>query len=109
MKQDSTCKMCYRCEYRAQYLELGHAPRYECSQTHTSYYSCYQYRPVKPVILVANNDETRSLDLPAMFAGRAHAVGLAEGDYRVIIVKDGVVRYFKPKIERKTTKKRGKK
>ena len=43
--------LCYRCEYRAQFLETGRRPRFECGEIEKSKYVCYMYRPVKPIVL----------------------------------------------------------
>lgn len=43
--------LCYRCEHRARYLEAGRRPRCECGMTDTAKYSCYMYKPVRPVVL----------------------------------------------------------
>ena len=44
--------LCYRCEMRAKYLESGIRPRLQCGDIEQASYSCYQYVPVRPVILV---------------------------------------------------------
>lgn len=69
--------LCYRCEYRAQFHENGHAPRYECG-TGTSYMSCYMYRPVSPIILKPRKGEKRSVLLPAIMRGRSEGIGVAD-------------------------------
>ena len=76
--------LCYRCEYRAQYHEIGHAPRYECGEPDKAVCSCYMYRPVAPCILGVNDGEDRSPFLPAMVAGRSHQLGIAECDYKLV-------------------------
>lgn len=49
--------LCFRCEYRAQYLEEktlmreANAPRFECSMPNNSVNSCYMFKPVEPVVL----------------------------------------------------------
>jgi len=50
--------LCFRCEHRARFLEDQLAgekhcrrPRCECGDVSTARYSCYQFRPVSPVVL----------------------------------------------------------
>lgn len=102
MKKDRQKEMfglCFRCEYRAEYLndklnagknEHFGSPRYECSQT-SSVHSCYMYRPVRPYILKANEGEKRGLTLPWMISGRAYAVGVANTQYTAKKAKEGLV------------------
>jgi hypothetical protein len=102
MKKDRKKEMyglCFRCEYRAEYLhdklnaaenDFVSGPRYECSMT-GSVHSCYMYRPVRPYILKANKDDKRGLTLPWMLSGRAHAVGVAKVQYVAKKAKEGLV------------------
>jgi hypothetical protein len=111
-KQEKMYGLCYRCEYRAQYLEdvlnakkdekgnpveMIHSPRCECgSGSHftgklSSVYSCYMYRPVAPYILKADKGEKRSLTAPFMVSGRAHAVGIAKTAVFAKKIKEGIV------------------
>ena len=98
-RQNEMYGLCFRCEYRAQYLndklnadenEFVSGPRYECSQTR-SVHSCYMYRPVRPYILKADKGERRGLTLPWMLSGRSHAVGVAKTQYMAKKVKEGLV------------------
>lgn len=43
--------LCFRCEFRAKFLETGSGPRHQCKQTNGNVFICYMYQPVKPVIL----------------------------------------------------------
>jgi len=67
--------LCHRCEYRAQFKEQGHAPRYECS-TVWAVHSCYMYRPMKPLFTRRADYETklhgrrRPVAGPAMLSAR---------------------------------------
>jgi len=69
--------MCFRCEFRAQFHEVGHAPRYECG-TDSSYVGCYMYKPVAPVVLEPNKGDKRSVKLPAMIRGRSQGIAVAD-------------------------------
>ena len=74
--------MCYRCEYRAEFLEHGRQPRCECGEIQSSVYSCYMYRPVRPCVLTkADKGDPRSeFDAP-MIAARSRRDGVAECDW----------------------------
>jgi hypothetical protein len=55
--------LCFRCEFRARFLEAehekrgsGHAPRYECG-TGSSVNSCYMFKPVQPLVLELSDYE----------------------------------------------------
>ena len=98
--------LCNRCEYRAQYKEQGHAPRFECGDDGNNSI-CYAYKPVKPMNLVYPDyggeygkiNRMRSPDGGYMSA-RMQADSVAEGEY-TIIEKDGVyTSYFVPKVPR---------
>ena len=69
--------ICHRCEYRVQYIEQGHAPRFECGEISLSKYGCYMYRPVSPVVLAQDKHEKRSVMLPVFLRGRSHGIGIA--------------------------------
>ena len=103
MKKDLRKEMyglCFRCEYRAQFLHdkfnatdennFVHRPRYECGMN-SSVHSCYMYRPVRPYILKPNQGEKRGLTLPWMISGRAHAVGVVDVQYAVKKIRKGLV------------------
>lgn len=47
--------LCFRCEYRVEYLTNETAPRYECKQTIKSVHTCYMYTPTKPATLVCDS------------------------------------------------------
>ena len=69
MAKDITA-LCYRCEHRAQFLEQGRGPRCEC-KTDRAVFSCYMYKPVKPITLCLADGEERSEHLPPLLAGRS--------------------------------------
>jgi len=71
--------LCYRCEYRAQYHEEKHAPRFQCSAVDRAVFACYMYQPVKPVVLSNMPDEDRDpIYLPAMLRGRSQHDGVPD-------------------------------
>ena len=49
--------LCFRCEYRALFLETGYKPRLECGSVEDSKYICYMYKPVEPVVLEKSSSE----------------------------------------------------
>jgi len=65
--------LCYRCEHRAQYLETGRRPRYECGLIEEAKHSCYMFIPAKPVFIERNEGEKRPITLD-VFSGRFHVV-----------------------------------
>lgn len=72
--------LCFRCEYRAMFLESGHGPRCECGDVQSGGGSCYQFAPVLPPVLHKTNypgNLRRSIAAPAMLRARCHAVRLA--------------------------------
>lgn len=62
--------LCYRCEYRAQYLEKDIRPRMECGEPSSAVMSCYMFRPVKPVVLKPRSRDNRPICGPAAFSAR---------------------------------------
>ena len=97
--------LCYRCEYRSQFKETGEGPRYEC-KTDSSVYSCYMYRPVRPVLLVRDRDDRRPIAGPWAFSARAHRPD-REPKVELFIEKQklGYLLYWRPtKILDKITK-----
>jgi len=100
--------ICQRCEYRAQYLETGHAPRAECGWLETSKYGCYMYKPVLPVVMQRDEYEdeiTKETGIerpsfgPWMFSARMHFVRLPEDEMELAgkEVDGGIVAYWRPK------------
>jgi len=77
MKEPKPYKLCHRCEYRARFFEAEEQPRSECGRTLGTVYSCYMYRPVKPLILKKNKGDWRPIS-PPMLSARMHAVDLPE-------------------------------
>jgi len=70
---------CYRCEYRAQYLEEGMAPRAECKDISKSYGGCYMYKPVLPIVQKIRKNDFRSPFWPSAICARTDAFSIAEG------------------------------
>ena len=88
--------LCHRCEYRAQALETGVAPRYECGES-GAVCGCYMYRPVRPLVLEADEEDKRILGGPWMISSRAHAVAI--GDVEPVghkVGKHGLMTYWRP-------------
>lgn len=99
------CHLCFRCEWRAMYLEHGAGARCECKEAYKSVGSCYAYRPVAPHIVVPEKGEKRAILGPMMISGRVRAKRVAEGSYTAIKTKSGIIPYWIPKDEKKRSKK----
>ena len=81
--------LCFRCEYRAQYFEEGHAPRSECGGIESSKHVCYMYRPVCPVTTVPwDKGDKRPRHGPAMISSREQFKEVAR-DFRLTLYQDG--------------------
>lgn len=65
--------LCFRCEYRAQYLETGSQPRCECGMD-WGVGSCYMYRPTKPYITIGNDKDSRPRFAGFLFSSRERAL-----------------------------------
>jgi hypothetical protein len=85
--------MCYRCEYRASFLENGLGPRYECGEISTSKIACYMYKPCLPVVLTKlDESDIRPWPGSGLFAARSKAERLyEEGKLKAKEIKDGIV------------------
>ena len=73
--------MCYRCEYRAKFLEAGGGdnaprPRYECGNITRSVSSCYMFMPCYPLEMKKDPNDSRALHVDWRIAGRPILVGL---------------------------------
>lgn len=100
--------LCFRCEFRAQYHETGYGPRSECKNIFNGCWSCYMYRPVKPIALKGQEGDTRPLLGPWMISSRVVRDNDAEPDMKLDIKyckKKSFVLYWKPK-EKKSSKRR---
>jgi hypothetical protein len=93
---DKKTGMCYRCEWRALFLETGIAPRSECS-TVGNYGGCYMYKPTKPLILKQQKGDKIPAFGPAIISSRMDVVGI--DDMQCILRKDrnGYLAYWVPK------------
>ena len=89
--------LCYRCEFRAQFHELGHAPRMECGEATKAVHSCYQFNPVKPLILIKNAYDERPQFAGAMLSARSRSGGVPDLRLSVGQAKEGVTPYWVPK------------
>jgi len=72
-----TTGMCFRCEYRARFLEIGLAPRCECGEIKQQSSGCYMYMPCKPLILKKSPKDKRSIAAPSMLRARSKVIGKA--------------------------------
>lgn len=86
--------LCFRCEFRAEFLETGHGPRWECQQS-GAVNGCYMYRPVRPVVLARDRGDHRNMAAPWFVSARSHGIRVCdEGKYVIRGVKDGAVIYY---------------
>ena len=85
--------LCFRCEQRAQFLENGSRPRFECGLVEETKYACYSYRPVTPVVLQRLETELKERpDFgPWMLSARMKFVRVAKGKLGVKVLEDGKV------------------
>ena len=91
--------LCFRCEYRAEYLEIGHAPRFECGVPTSSVSGCYMFQPVKPIVIKPREGDNRPLSLN-YFSARVERVDVSpELELKGEETKEGILVYWKPKEE----------
>jgi len=88
--------LCYRCEYRAQFHETGHAPRCQCKSA-AAVVSCYMYRPVTPLLLLKDKEDGRPQFGGALFSSRSHSGGLADCRMDLEQSKEGSTIFCTPK------------
>ena len=88
--------LCFRCEHRAKYLELLHAhdyafgPRCECKDPTYSAYSCYMFKPCKPVVTAPTNaNDERPRFAGAMLSSREEFVRILDEAELDIIYHEG--------------------
>ncbi|OGX12796.1 MAG: hypothetical protein A2351_07350 [Omnitrophica bacterium RIFOXYB12_FULL_50_7] len=87
--------LCFRCEHRARYLEDKIQPRYECGQPALGVYSCYMFRPVRPLVLKqANKKDPRPILSMPMISGRVCGVRIADGKAVAKKLKDGIAVFW---------------
>lgn len=102
IEKESTRKdikgLCFRCDYRARFLETGRRPRFECGNIEQCSHGCYMYKPVKPVILtVQEGYEDRPQFGSAMISARSRYGGEPDVGLTVKEVNGGTVLYWTPK------------
>ena len=93
--------LCYRCEYRAQYLETGSKPRYECGEPNFCSISCYMYRPVAPIAVKSSSGDKRPLF--GMWAVSARVERIADTETLTLLakkVKKGWLLYWVPREDK---------
>lgn len=103
--------LCYRCEWRARFLETGIRPRYECGDIKQAKFACYMFRPCKPVVVAPlQDDDLRPLSanyLSCRYKGvRIAKDGLVPGSSEEIQfagkeLEDGLLLYWELKEEKK--------
>ena len=69
--------LCYRCEHRAQFLENGSRPRYQCGEIGEAVHGCYMFKPVKPLVLKPRDNDHRPITLN-LLSGRVEGVRVAD-------------------------------
>lgn len=60
--------LCFRCEYRAQYLENKRQPRFECGMVESAVGGCYMFKPVKPISIRSREGDNRPVTLDILSA-----------------------------------------
>ena len=91
--------LCFRCEYRAKYLEEGGGPRFECQVPESSVVSCYMFKPVKPIIVKPKEGDNRPLSLNYFSARVERMKDSVELELKGQQLEKGVLIYWKPKEE----------
>ena len=89
--------LCYRCEHRAKFLETGIQPRCECGEINKAVYGCYMYKPVKPVVLLPDEDDDRPQFGPVFIAARSYYGGVADMELDLMEQGKGAVLYWTKK------------
>ena len=87
--------LCFRCEYRARYLEEGSGPRFECKVLEMSVVGCYMFQPVRPICIKPREGDNRPL-LLNYFSARVERVDVSpELELRGEETKEGILVYWK--------------
>lgn len=88
--------LCFRCEYRAQFLENDRRARYECGEIESSVFGCYMFKPVRPITIKPRNGDPRPLAL-GLLSCRVERV---EEDPDLILTSlindEGILVYWEP-------------
>jgi len=88
--------LCFRCEYRARFLETGERHRHECGDILKSKSSCYMFMPCCPVVTKATPG-WRPRFAGALFSTRENAVCVLNPD-KGCNVKLDAIDYGKGKV-----------
>ncbi len=103
--------LCFRCEYRAQYFESGHAPRMECGLPDTCKWACFMYKPVLPVIIGRlNKRDPRPITLNILSARVTYLDTAKSEDMELVSVhgktnkEPSMLVYWRPKMKAKISK-----
>lgn len=98
--------LCFRCEYRARYLEEGTGPRFECKCLEMSVVGCYMFQPVKPIVIKPREGDNRPLSLN-YFSARVERAEISPDLELTVLNLDkgqaifkGILVYWKPKEEK---------
>ena len=94
-------KLCFRCENRALFLEKGWKPRCECGDVNLAVYTCYCYKPMKPVVTETDPNDNRPAKGPWMIAARESGSRIITEDDAVQVVElttdNKLLAYWLPK------------
>lgn len=88
--------LCFRCEYRAKFLEYGNGPRNECKSPEISVCGCYMFLPVQPILIRKREGELRPMTLN-YFSGRVERINVPELTLQHNVTEDGIIVYWTPK------------
>jgi hypothetical protein len=88
--------LCARCEHRAQFIESGRRPRYQCGDLKFNSGNCYMFQPVAPLVVRRASGEKRPLFIGWGMSGRVEPVRIAECDYVAGVVGKDLVIFAKP-------------
>lgn len=85
--------MCFRCEFRAKFLEVGGGPRSECGDIRRSKIACYMFIPCFPIKLEkASKRDPRPEHSAPIISARSKCVKLLDpkkDDIRLVKTKSG--------------------
>lgn len=93
--------LCYRCEYRALYLEEGTGPRAECKMTTATVGACYMFKPVKPIALERREGDERPM-MAGILSSRMQKMECPELELEIKDYKTGIFLYWLPKKKRRS-------
>ena len=91
--------LCFRCEYRAAFLEGGRRPRHECGVPECDKHICYMYEPVKPVQMEKFDKDDPRPEHGGYFGCRMQYTGIPEVELKIKETKSKSVAYWVPKEE----------